>query len=262
MPASGPTSVTVISLPGTPERRARFAAGAADAGLPWTFFDARTSVTAPLTYDERRARRTHGRTLTVGEIGNYASHFAVWQRFLASDAAQMIVFEDDVTVDWTFVRHIASLDFSAMGLSYLRLFTKIPARFRKVRCPFIDRYHHLIRITSYALGTQAYLVTRDGAERFVEGASHVDSPVDTYMDKYWRHGVPNLAVYPFPVFERCDPSTIGEARFEKQAIPVSDRLPLIFRRLRDRVAMVQNALGRDPGGIERAMLRRLDRGSV
>ena len=139
----------------------------------------------------------------------------------------------------------------------MRLFAKIPARFRKLRVPFIDRYHHLIRITSYALGTQAYLITRDGAERFLRGATQVEAPIDVYMDKYWRHGVPNLALYPFPVFERFESSTIGETRFDKQPIPLADRLPLFARRLQDRFAMVRNSLGLDPGGLERAVLRRL-----
>ncbi len=257
MTTSGTTCVTVVSLPGARERRARFAAGAADAGVPWTFFDALTAIGTPLGYDERRARRTHGRTLTPGELGAYASHYAVWHRFLDSTFGQMIVFEDDVAVDWAFIAQLASVDFSAMGIAYMRLFTKIPARFRKLRCPFIDRYHHLIRITSYALGAQAYLITREGAERLLQRAARVDCPVDTYMDKYWRHGVPNLAIYPFPVFERFDASTIGETRFEKQSLPAADRLPLLVRRLQDRFAMVRNALGLDPGGFERALLRRL-----
>lgn len=251
------TGVTVVSLPGARERRARFAAAAVDAGVPWTFFDARTAIAAPLHYDERRARRTHGRTFSAGELGAYASHYAVWEQFLASNLRQTIVFEDDVVVDWALVARLADLDFSAMGLWYMRLFAKIPPRFRKLRTPFIDRYHHLIRITSYALGTQAYVLTREGAERFMCGAKEVESPIDVYMDKYWRHGVPNLALYPFPVFERFDISTIGETRFEKQRIPIADRFALFTRRLQDRAAMVRHRLGLDPGGMERAVLNRL-----
>jgi glycosyl transferase family 25 len=257
MTTSGMAGVIVISRQADRSRRARFEAVAADAPVPWTFFDARTAIAAPLQYDDRRARRTHGRTLTSGEIGAYASHYAVWGRLLESNQQQMIVLEDDVVVDWPFIAHLAALDFSAMGIPYIRLFTKIPARFRKLRSSFIDRYHYLIRFTSYALGAQAYIITRAGAEHFMRRATQVDCPVDTYMDKHWRHGVPNLALYPFPVFERFDASTIGETRFEKQPIPAADRLPLFVRRLRDRFAMVQNALGVDPSGFERALLRRL-----
>lgn len=257
MDAGETTAVTVISLADAHERRAAFVKFAAECGLPWTFFDAHTSIAPPLRYAPGAARRVHGRTLTDGELGTYASHVAVWQRLLQSNLRQMIVFEDDVVVDWPLISRLAAFDFPAIGIDYLRLFTKIPARFRKLRCPFLDRYHHLIRITSFALGTQAYLITREGAQRMLEHATQVTCPIDAYMDKYWKHGVPNIALYPFPVFERFETSTIGEGRFEKQRIPAGDRVPLFFHRLKERVAMLQNALGLDPGGVEAALRKRL-----
>ena len=250
-------AIAVVSLPSAEVRRALFAKFAADATLPWEFFDARTAIAPPLRYEPAVARRVHGRTLTDGELGAYASHHAVWQQLADSNAPQMIVLEDDVVADWALLSQLATLDFSAMGVDYLRLFTKIPPRFRKLRCPFLDRYHHLIRITSFALGTQAYLFTREGAQRLLKHAAQIESPVDAYMDKYWRHGVPNLALYPFPVFERFDASSIGETRFEKQPIPLPDRVALFSRRLQERFAMVRNALGLDPNGIERQLLRKL-----
>jgi glycosyl transferase family 25 len=254
------TAVRVISLRAAQDRRATFATFAtfaADTGVSWSFFDARTAIAPPLHYDESNARRVHGRTLTEGERGTYASHVAAWEWLLDSPYRQLIVFEDDVVADWPLISQLGRMDFSAIGIDYMRLFTKIPVRWRRLRSPFLDRYHHLIRITSFALGTQAYLITRPGAQRLLKHAPQVECPIDAYMDKYWKHGVPNLALYPFPVFERFDSSTIGEARFEKRPIPAADRVALFSLRLRERFAMVRNALGLDPGGIERALLRKL-----
>ena len=191
-------AVAVVSLPSAHARRAQFAKFAADTPVPWTFFDARTAIAQPLRYHASIARRVHGRELSDGELGAYASHHAVWRQLVDSNQQQIIVLEDDVVADWPFIAQLATLDLSAMGIDYLRLFTKIPPRFRKLRRPFLDRYHHLIRITGFALGTQAYLLTRQGAQRLLKHAEQIESPVDAYMDKYWRHGVPNLALYPFP----------------------------------------------------------------
>jgi glycosyl transferase, family 25 len=257
MDAGETTVITVISLAHAHDRRATFVKFAAECSLPWGFFDAHTAIGPPLQYTPGAARRAHGRALTDGELGTYASHVAVWQRLVLSGSPQMIVFEDDVVVDWPLISRLASFDFSAIGIDYLRLFTKIPARFRKLRCPFLDRYHHLIRITSFALGTQAYLITREGARRMLEHAAHVTCPIDAYMDKYWRHGVPNIALYPFPVFERFETSTIGEGRFEKQRLPAGDRIPLFFHRLKERMAMARNALGLGSGAVEAALRKRL-----
>jgi glycosyl transferase family 25 len=249
--------VQVVSLLSARERRESFAAFAAGSSIPWSFLDASAELGPRLRYDANIARRVHGRTLSAGEIGAYSSHVAIWRSLLESNQRQVIVFEDDVVADWPLIARLATIDFSEMGIDYLRLFTKIPARFRKLRSPFFDQYHHLIRFTGFALGTQAYLLTRDGARRLLSHAAQIECPVDAFMDKYWQHGVPNIALYPFPVFERFDASTIGESRFERQPIRVADRLPLIARRLQERLAMVQNAMGFDPGGLERALLRRL-----
>jgi glycosyl transferase family 25 len=249
--------IQVVSLTSALKRRESFAAFASASETRWSFFDASTEIGPSLRYDENVARRVHGRALSAGEIGAYSSHVAVWRSLLASNERQMIVFEDDVVADWPLIARLAEIDFGAMGIDYLRLFTKIPARFRKLRCPFIDRYHHLIRFTGFALGTQAYLLTRDGASRLLAHAAQISCPVDAFMDKYWQHGVPNVGLYPFPVFERFEPSTIGETRFERPAIDLGDRLRLFSHRLQERLAMVQNALGLDPDGLERALLRRL-----
>jgi glycosyl transferase family 25 len=257
MPQVETSAITIISLRSAGARRAHFAKFADDPALAWSFFDALTGIEPPLEYDPAAVRRVHGRGLTPGELGVYASHVAVWQRLLDSNERQMLVFEDDVVADWPLIARLAAYDFSAIGINYLRLFTKIPPRFRKLKTPFLDRYHHLIRITGFALGTQAYMITRSGAERLLKHAARIECPVDAYMDKYWTHGVPNLALYPFPVFERFDASSIGEARFEKQPMPVADRFALFRRRLHERFAMVRNAMGFDPGGIERELLRKL-----
>ena len=42
-----------------------------------------------------------------------------------------------------------------------------------------------------------------------------------------------------------------------QPLPVADRFALFTRRLHERIAMVRNAIGLDPDGIERELLRKL-----
>src|ERR1039458_3183277 len=97
------TAVGVISLRAAHDRRATFAAFAADTSVPWSFIDALTALAPPLHYDESDARRVHGRTLTEGELGSYASHVAAWEWLLESQYQQLIVFEDDVVVDWPLI---------------------------------------------------------------------------------------------------------------------------------------------------------------
>jgi glycosyl transferase, family 25 len=221
------TMVRVISLSNSP-RREEFTQSAADATLPWEFFDAHTMPACGLSYDEKRVAGTYGRKLHPGELGCYSSHFDLWRRFVQADCEQLIVFEDDVVVDWEFIRDISAIKMASRGIDYLRLFAKMPSPWRFIASPYFDQYRHLIRFTGYALGTQAYVLSKGGAERLVCRGSNIEAPVDVYMDRTWDHGLLNLAVYPFPVYERYRPSSIGEGRF---SVPLSRWSQPSFRNL-------------------------------
>nr|WP_244635760.1 glycosyltransferase family 25 protein [Chthonobacter albigriseus] len=236
------TKTWVISLSDAAERRAAFARSAADAGMEWSFFDAHRQLQPPLVYDSQGARHREGRNMTAGELGCYSSHDALWRWLVQSDVSQMVVLEDDVVVDWPCLRSLVSTEFEDLGIEYLRLFAKVPPRMRYVASPFLDRYHHLVQITSFALGTQGYLITRRGAERLLARGNQVAAPVDVFMDRYWDHGLVNLAVYPFPLFERFQASSIGEARLEQLDLTPSERASHLAMKARDRLFRMWAAL--------------------
>jgi glycosyl transferase, family 25 len=79
------TSVRVISLERSVERRQAFKQMAGSTELDWAFFPAHTDITEPLQYDDRVAARRFGRSLSPAEIGCYASHFKVWEWLANSD---------------------------------------------------------------------------------------------------------------------------------------------------------------------------------
>jgi glycosyl transferase family 25 len=233
------TKIWVVSLANAVERRAEFARRAPSDAPAWEFFDAHTTLAPVLLHDSKAARATHGRTLRGGELGCYSSHHALWQWLLDSDCEQMVVLEDDVQVDWKFIEFLIERNFADLKVAYLRLFAKIPSRWRYVASPFLGRYHHLIRFTGYALGTQAYLLTKDGAARLLRHAQTVRYPIDVFMDRYWQHGVPNLAIYPFPVIESFQPSSIGQARFEREPIPLAMKMQFKWAKLAAKARMWQ-----------------------
>jgi glycosyl transferase family 25 len=186
------TKVVVISLPDATDRRAAFSARARDATLEWSYCDARTELGPELTYHPDDALVAKARPLRPGELGCYASHYSAWMEFLASDARQMIVLEDDTIVDWAFLRKVADLDLQASGVLYLRLFAKRPCAFRQVQVHAIEPLRYLIEYLDYAYGTQAYVLARRGAERFVRHCRSVCRPIDDELDRSWDHGIPNL----------------------------------------------------------------------
>lgn len=216
---SGDTKVVVISLPDAADRRAAFAGRARVTSIPWTWFDAHRELAPGLTHDPDEAIVAKGRPLYAGELGCYSSHYAAWSMFLESGASRMLVLEDDTIVDWGFLETLVTVDLQAAGVHYLRLYAKRPCALREVLHNAIEQQRTLVEYLDRPLGTQGYVVTREGAERFVRHCRRVMRPLDDELDRSWEHGVPCLGIFPFPLLEQSTSSTIGPARFERFTIP-------------------------------------------
>jgi len=228
------TKIVVISMTDATERRARFAERARNAGLAWQFVPAMTGLHPALSYAEEAAIVAKGRPLRGGELGCYSSHYAAWETLLADDFDQCVVLEDDVIVDWTFMRKAVETDFAAMGINYLRLYYKWPTRHAVLKENFIERARSIVELSGTAYGTQGYLITKAGARTLLDHCRIVKRPVDDEMDRSWAHGLRNLAVFPFPIIEESSQTIIGNARFETFEVPRHLRLKRFISRRAER----------------------------
>jgi glycosyl transferase family 25 len=218
------TKIVVISMTDATERRARFADRACNAGLAWQFVPAMTSLHPALSYTEEAAIVAKGRPLRGGELGCYSSHYAVWESLQAEDFDQCVVLEDDVIVDWTFVGKMVQIDFAAISINYLRLYYKWPTRHAILKENFVERARSIVELSGTAYGTQGYLITKAGARVLLDHCRIVKRPVDDEMDRSWAHGLPNLAIFPFPIIEESSQTIIGNGRFETFEVPEHLRL--------------------------------------
>lgn len=252
------TKIWVVSLRTAQARRSAFLATVTDAARDWDFFDACSGVGPGLVYDAERVRALNNRPLQQGELGCYSSHYQLWSWLEHSaDYEQMVVIEDDVAMDWGFLAEVSRIDLQSHGIEYLRLFAKMPSPWRFVASPFLDRYRHLIQFTGYPLGTQAYLVTRAGARKFRRHAQVIEAAVDVYMDRTWEHKVLNLAIVPFPAYERHQASSIGEGRFQAAARRPADVVRSFLPKLRRRLSSLWLAYGFGDADVRR-LRRRLN----
>ena len=178
--------------------------------LGWSFFDARRDLPAGLGYDAAAAGRAIRRPMTPGEIGCFASHAALWRELADGTAPAMLVLEDDLLIDPGFFADLSAVVAALAVHPFVRLYAKAPTPAR-----VIGRVagRHLVRYRGIAFGTQAYLLRREGAARWLASIRRVVRPVDDEIDRFWAHGVPNVGLHPFPVMEIGGPSTIeGERR--------------------------------------------------
>ena len=194
----GETMVVVISLPDATDRRARFTERARGTPLPWSWFDAHRELAPGLTHDPDEAIVAKGRPMYPGELGCYSSHYGAWGCSSDSGAPQMLVLEDDTIVDWGFLEKLVTVDLQAAGVPYLRLYAKRPCAFREVLRDAVEQQRTLIQYLDRPLGTQGYVMTREGARLFVRHCREVRRPLDDELDRSWDHGVACLGIFPFP----------------------------------------------------------------
>ena len=230
------TTVRVIALSQAVERRAQFCVAAKDAAVEWDFFTAYTEASLPLRYDTRLAVQQFGRPLSPGEIGCYTSHYKAWQSLVDSNDDQIIVFEDDVLVDWPIINRVAECNFSKLNIDILRLFATHTFPFDIAIHRFISPHSHLLRNKGLLLGMQGYLLTRRGAEALLSTGNIIAAPVDWVMSRYWEYNVPNYCLFPFPIIERYTPSTIGSGiREAGHQATTLDRAARLYWRIKNRI---------------------------
>jgi glycosyl transferase, family 25 len=237
MPASdlgARTKIIIISMPEAGARRSRFQERAQGAQVPWSFFPARAALHPALSYDEQEAIVAKGRPLRKGELGCYSSHYAAWENLQSDEADQYVVLEDDVIVDWVFVEKLVEIDFTELGIHYLRLYYKNPTRHALLKENFIERARSIVELSGQAFGTQGYLITKAGARILLDHCREVRRPVDDEMDRSWAHGLPNLAIFPFPIIEESAQSSIGSRRFETFVVPRHLKLKRLLTRKAER----------------------------
>jgi glycosyl transferase family 25 len=199
--------IVVISLPSASERRRKIDAQFEGTGLEWSYFDAHTSLKhSGLRYDPNEAKKRFGRTLSAPEIAVCSSQVAVLSDFLEHGSTEyVLVLEDDVIFDTDFPLTQFCAFCSEKGIDYVRLFGKHYADAVRLGF-FFDR--SIVRYKSSPAGAQAYLMSKAGARKFVEGYRSIDATVDLAMDRFWDLGLPIYSIFPYPIIERYSPTSI------------------------------------------------------
>jgi len=128
-------------------------------------------------------RRTHEELDTMGGVGCALSHIAVWEWIVQNRSPVTLVLEDDAAVPVDFVpRFNAILDASPM-LRDSRTWDVVLFTPDTMGCVTVPK-EPLLASCSAFVGLQAYLITRECAERFLEEAYMLHMHIDLWMGVY------------------------------------------------------------------------------
>ena len=183
----------VITLKRTPRRFKLFMQGAVSKVLPnLEIFDAvdgskldparddRFSVLARVNF-MRKTRRSHTDLVTLGMAGLYISHVEIWKKIVDSGADLAIVLEDDASIEADLLTRMNVVlkdlppptDWDVWILGCLTVDKHSPSAAG-------DLPSNIHEVQEY-YGTQAYVITRRGAQRLIAQAYPMAVQVDAYM---------------------------------------------------------------------------------
>ncbi|MFG6449221.1 glycosyltransferase family 25 protein [Roseateles sp. BYS180W] len=164
-------------------------------------------------YDAAANAARYHQVMTLGEIGCYASHLAVWQQLADGSAPLAMVLEDDVLLLPQLPAVLESLAQLPPRWDMIKLVGRErekPWQRWTLQAPAVGtdliRYHRPPSLTG------AYLLSRDGAIKLLAAHSRFYRPIDVDLRHWWRSGLRLYGLWPYPVSlgDESLVSTIGQ----------------------------------------------------
>jgi len=158
--------------------------------------------------DQRQALRNRRAPLTSSEVGCYLSHLRAIRKAYEMQLRHIAIFEDDVVAE----DHLADLFKAIESLdnnAHLVRLMSLKRRKRKVTSQLTDHYQ-LIRPIRGALGTQGYVLNREGMRRILEFGYTISMPIDKLYDSFFLFGLKCFSVEPHAIHEVMHTSTISK----------------------------------------------------
>jgi len=198
--------IVLISLPESLERRGAAETQFRDAGLTFEFFDGINGKTAtqPLfaAIDNEAYLLNAGRLPSVGEIGCFASHRAVWEYCIALNEP-LIILEDDAKLLDNFAAAVAAVSELIERFGFIRLqHIRNAPRVKVAEQDGLTLYY----CRKYPHGAVGYAVNPQAAEKLLASSHTLVAPTDKYIKNFWEHGQPLHCLLPASI----TPSILNE----------------------------------------------------
>lgn len=138
-----------------------------------------------------------GRELSDGEKACFASHYKLWQECIKLDKP-IIILEDDVEFSDEFLNNGEEYieELSKSEYEYVRFCYLFDKKFYPLNENYILSFEKLA-------GTQGYVLKPSAANKFISKAKFIYTPVDDYMDMFYKHKVLNIVKKPLLLKHNC-----------------------------------------------------------
>ncbi len=139
----------------------------------------------------------YGKELDLGNRACFVSHYKLWQECIKLDEP-IIILEDDVEFSDEFLNHGEEYieELSKSEYEYVRFCYLFDKKFYPLNENYILSFEKLA-------GTQGYVLKPSAANKFISKAKFIYTPVDDYMDMFYKHKVLNIVKKPLLLKHNC-----------------------------------------------------------
>ena len=193
--------------------------------LPWTFLDAvdGRKLQYPIPeYTPKKVKRLLGFELTPNEIGCFLSHRKAWSLCVKNNLPTLI-FEDDFIVLPHFEKVLDTLLNHANSWNLVRL-----QAIEKSTPQMIQSFE------DFSLVRNDNILQPNATKILLEHSNQVYEPLDHFLEHHQKHGVPMLAIQPYPVDITRVESTIADRPDDRKPIKGLNKIMRSIHRKLDR----------------------------
>ncbi|HEU0117542.1 MAG TPA: glycosyltransferase family 25 protein [Alphaproteobacteria bacterium] len=183
----------VINLVRAADRRVKIEAQFAAFGMPFEILEATDGKLLTNTernlVDHNRRKAITVYPLTDNEIGCWLSHRRAMERLMESGEPMAAIIEDDAVFSPEFADVMKAIEKQADRFDFIFLHRKHKRGEIFAPCRELLPGMQLGRIGYAHMGAIAYVVSRKGAEKFLEYAPRFGHAVDKEIHRYWANGL-------------------------------------------------------------------------
>ncbi|RLU02907.1 MAG: glycosyltransferase family 25 protein [Ketobacter sp.] len=159
--------------------------------------------------NQAKARAHRRRDLTSSEIGCYLSHLRAIRKAYEQGVEYVALFEDDVIAEPDLASTIKELATLPKEFHMVRLMELKPTKRKVIKQ--LGNQHWLTRPLRGTLGTQGYVLNRQGMELVLDYGSEVCMPIDKLYDNFFMFGLHCYAIEPHVIHETPSSSNVSKA---------------------------------------------------
>ncbi|MFU2047874.1 glycosyltransferase family 25 protein [Avibacterium gallinarum] len=184
-------------------------------------------------YNAEKHFQRKGRTLSLGELGCFASHYSLWKE-CANKNTPIIVLEDDISILDNFKSVYSNLDEILESYPFLWLHKN----YRNAERVEVEKFGDFSVTKFYKdyFCAQGYAITPDVARKLLDYCKVWIFPVDDQMARFYENKIENFAIYP-PCIDRIEEidSLIGEDKRGEKNLSLLSKIRREYFNLKDRI---------------------------